>query len=81
MIEHNVKRVIFISAAGVGDSWQQIPWYSKLLFSTLLKTIQAGHAREEEIFSSTNLDWTAVRAAVLTSKLATEIIESYTIET
>jgi len=81
MIEHNVKRVIFISAAGVEDSWQRIPWYSKLLFSTLLKTILAGHAREEAIFSSTNLDWTALRAAVLTSKPATEVVASNTVAT
>ena len=65
MLEHGLKRVIFVSAAGVGESWSKIPWYSKILFSTMLKTILAEHAREEEIFCQDDLDWTAVRAAVL----------------
>ncbi len=71
MKEHGVRRVVFISAAGVGDSWSRIPWYSKLLFSTMLKTILAEHAREEKIFDADHLDWTAVRAAVLTNKEGT----------
>lgn len=71
MLEHGVKRVVVVSAAGVGDSWARIPWYSKILFSTMLKTILAEHAREEEIFANENLDWTAVRAAVLTEKPGT----------
>lgn len=65
MLEHGLTRVVFVSAAGVGDSWFRIPWYSKILFSTMLKTILAEHAREEEIFGQEDLDWTAVRAAVL----------------
>ncbi len=70
MKAHGVRRVVFISAAGVGESWKQIPWYSKLLFGTLLKKILAEHAREEEIFAASALDWTAVRAAVLTDRPA-----------
>ncbi|MEG9862623.1 MAG: NAD(P)H-binding protein [Parvularculales bacterium] len=68
MKQHNVKRVIFISAAGVGESWKQIAWYSKLFFKTMLKTIISEHAKEEYIFKESGLDWTAVRAAVLTNK-------------
>ncbi len=71
MQAHGIRRVVFISAAGVGESWKQIPWYSKLLFGTILKKILAEHAREEEIFAASSLDWTAVRAAVLTDKPAT----------
>ena len=71
MKKHGVRRVVFISAAGVGESWKRIPWYSKLLFSTMLKSILAEHAREEDIFSADHLDSTAVRAAVLTGKPGT----------
>lgn len=71
MQAHGTRRVVFISAAGVGESWKQIPWYSKLLFGTVLKKILAEHAREEEIFATSALEWTAVRAAVLTDKPAT----------
>jgi putative NADH-flavin reductase len=71
MQSRGIRRVVFISAAGVGESWKQIPWYSKLLFGTMLKKILAEHAREEEIFAASSLDWTAVRAAVLTDRPAT----------
>ena len=76
MQAHGIRRVVFISAAGVGESWQQIPWFSKLLFGTMLKKILAEHAREEEIFAASSLDWTAVRAAVLTDKPATDGINA-----
>ena len=64
----DVHRVVFISAAGVGGSWKRIPWYSKLLFLTVLKTILSEHVREEETLRDDQLEWTAVRAAVLTDK-------------
>jgi len=68
MRDHGVERVVFISAAGVGESWKQIPWYSRILFRTMLRTILQEHSREEEIFAGSGLDWTAVRAAVLTGR-------------
>ena len=74
MQQHKVDRVIFISAAGVGESWKQIPWYSKLLFRTMLKTVISEHSKEEKIFIDSGLDWTAVRAAVLTNKQSDKTI-------
>ena len=70
MQAHGIRRVVFISAAGVGESWKQMPWYLKLVCRAMLRTILAEHTREEEIFASSALDWTAVRAAVLTNKPA-----------
>jgi len=71
MKARGIRRVVFISAGGVGESWKQMPWYLKLVCRAMLRTILGEHAREEEIFASSALDWTAVRAAVLTNKPAT----------
>ena len=71
MQAHGIHRVVFISAAGVGESWKQIPWYLKLVCRALLRNILAEHTREEEIFASSALNWTAVRPSVLTNRPAT----------
>lgn len=65
MVTHRVDRVVVMSAAGVGDSWKQIPWSSRLMFRTLLRNIFADHQVQEAIVKQSPLDWTIVRAAVL----------------
>ena len=85
MQAQGVERVVFISVAGVGESWRLIPWYSKFLFSFFLKTVLQEHAAKEAIFAKSGLNWTAVRAAVLTNRpakgsvLASNIVSSRTI--
>ena len=65
MVAHDVQRLVVMSAAGVGDSWQQIPRSSRLLFRTMLRNVFADHQRQEAIVEQSSLDWTIVRAAVL----------------
>ena len=71
MVAHDVKRLIVMSTAGVGDSWKQIPWSSRLLFRTLLRNLFADHRAQEAIVEQSPLDWTVVRAAVLKDDPAT----------
>lgn len=71
MAGHAVRRLIIISAAGVGDSWAQIPWSSRLMFKTMLRNIFADHEAQEAVVSRSETDWTIVRSAVLTDKPAT----------
>ena len=70
MVKHQVKRLIVISAAGVGESWQQIGWLSRILFKTLLKNVLNDHIAQEALIKDTDLEWTIVRAAILTEKPA-----------
>lgn len=65
MIAHDVQRLIVMSAAGVGDSWTQIPFSSKVLFRTMLRNVFADHEAQEALVAQSTLDWTVVRAAVL----------------
>ena len=71
MVAHDVQRLVVMSAAGVGDSWEQIPRSSRLLFRTLLRNVFADHQAQEAIVEQSSLDWTIVRAAVLKDDPAT----------
>lgn len=68
---HGVGRLVVLSAAGVGDSWSQIPWSSRLAFRTMLRNILADHRAQEAVVEGSKADWTIVRSAVLTDKPAT----------
>jgi len=71
MVIHGTDRVVVMSAAGVGDSWKQIPWSSRRLFRTLLRNVFADHQAQEATVKQSPLDWTIVRAAVLKDDPAT----------
>lgn len=71
MTANDVKRLVVMSAAGVGESWKQIPLTSKLLFRTMLRNVFADHEAQERVVTESPLDWTIVRAAVLKDDPAT----------
>lgn len=71
MTEHGGGRLVVMSATGVGESRAQVPWSSKLLFSTMLRNVIADHARQEALVERSSLDWTIVRAGVLKDEPAT----------
>ena len=61
----NGARLIVLSAAGVGESWSQVPMLSKVVFKTMLRNIYADHIAQEALVRDSALDWIIVRAAVL----------------
>ena len=65
VVENEPDRLVVLSAAGVDESWKQIPWSSRLLFRTMLRNVRADHHAQEAIVRKSPLDWTIVRAAVL----------------
>ena len=65
LVMHGIDRLVVMSAAGVGDSWKQIPWSSRLLFRSLLRNLFADHHAQEAIVERSPLNWTVIRPGVL----------------
>ena len=62
-----VKRVIFLSAFGVGETFVQASFIQKILFQLLLKDIYADKAKGDEQLRNSTLDWTLVYPVLLTN--------------
>jgi len=69
MEKNDVKRIISISASGVGDSWNHMPLVARLLIrhSNIMRAYE-DHERQENLIRSSNLDWTILRPVMLTNK-------------
>ncbi|RPE71599.1 putative NAD(P)-binding protein [Pacificibacter maritimus] len=62
------QRVVFLSAAGVGDSFASAPWFMKFMINrTNLKYAYADHNSAEKTFRASQTDWTLVRAMGLSN--------------
>lgn len=60
MYESKVKRLIFLSGFGAGETFVQANQLQKIIFKTFLKGIYSDKARAEKMIRSSNLDWTLV---------------------
>jgi putative NADH-flavin reductase len=67
MQTHGVRRLIFTSAIGVGDTIRQAPLFSRIMIRLLLGDIYADKAAGEELIRRSGLDWTLVQPAQLTN--------------
>lgn len=66
--EHNISRVIFTSAWGVGETEAELPgWFRWLLKKSNLRYPYADLLKTEELVKRSSLEWTAVRPTVLTN--------------
>ena len=61
-----VRRLIFTSALGVGDSYSDAPIVARLFFRTLLRGIYADKLIGDRLIGSTDLEWTIVRPSKMT---------------
>lgn len=62
------KRVVFLSAAGVGDSFETAPWFMRFMIrKTNLSYAYADHNSAEQAFRASDADWTLVRAMGLSN--------------
>jgi len=67
MTSASVRRLIFTSAYGVGETWRDVPLLPRLLMRTLLRDLYADKAAGEEILRKSGLDWTLVYPVTLTN--------------
>jgi len=68
MQAHGVRRIIWESSLGVGETRGQLgPFYNWVLFPLLLRHVFADKERQEAVIRATALDWTIVQPASLTN--------------
>ncbi|KAF1991181.1 NAD-dependent epimerase/dehydratase [Aulographum hederae CBS 113979] len=61
-----IHRLVVMSTAGVGDSWANLPWLSKVFLSwTNVRYALEDHGLVDEEVRRTGMEWTLVRAARL----------------
>ncbi|MCP4166963.1 MAG: SDR family oxidoreductase [Chloroflexi bacterium] len=75
MKEHDVKRLLAVTAMGVGDSWNTLSLVNKFFFATLLKNSRNDHETQEAAVKESGLDWTIVRPSGLTDTPRTGVYD------
>ena len=63
--KHGARRLILISAFGVGDSFRNAPPVPRLMYRLLLGDIYRDKKAGEDIVKASGLDWTIIRPVML----------------
>ena len=66
MGQAGVRRLIFTSAFGIGETWRDTPLVGRLFARTLLRGIYADKSLGEALIRLSDLDWTIVHPTMLT---------------
>jgi putative NADH-flavin reductase len=67
MRQHGVRRLVFLSAFGVGATWRDTPVLPRLFAMTLLREIYQDKETGEQAILTSDLDWTVVYPVGLTN--------------
>jgi uncharacterized protein YbjT (DUF2867 family) len=67
-----VRRIVFMSAFGVGPTWSDTPFLPRLFIRTLLRHVYADKGAGEAAILGSALDWTIVHPTGLTNGPRTE---------
>jgi len=66
MQAEGVRRIVYVSAFGAGDSWSAIPWWGRAFIrASQVRHSMIDHTRSEEALAASGLDWTALRPMFL----------------
>jgi putative NADH-flavin reductase len=76
MQQNNLKRLVVVTAMGVGESWDDLSLFNKLFFATLLKSSRDDHETQEAAVKESGLDWTIIRPSGLTDTPKTGVYET-----
>lgn len=71
MTKQGIRRLVVVSALGVGDSREQVSLRFKMIMKTVLRKAYEDKERQEEMVRSSDLDWVIVRPGGLTNSPAT----------
>ena len=66
MQREGVRRLVVVSAFGVGETWRDAPLVLRLMHRTLLRDIFADKKMAQDYVQATPLDWTFVYPVALT---------------
>lgn len=66
MQEVSVKRLVVMSSMGIGESWNNLPLFTKALFKLFMPAARGDHEAQELAVKSSALDWTIIRPSGLT---------------
>jgi len=76
MQQNNVKRLLVVTAMGVGESWDTLSLVNKFFFAVLLKSSREDHEAQEAAVKDSGLDWTIIRPSGLVDTPRTGIYDS-----
>ncbi len=62
-----LRRVVWMSSFGVGETYRDASFVQKLMYSFILKDLYKDKAASEETLTGSNLDWTLVYPSALTN--------------
>lgn len=71
MNEPGIKRLIVVTAFGIGSSRPQLPFSFKLFYRTVLREHMADKEKQEALVKASGLDWMIVQPVGLTDSPAT----------
>ena len=66
MNEKNVKRLVFLSAFGVGETFKQADFIQRVIFKLFLRNIYADKSKADDQIHRSSLEWTLVYPVLMT---------------
>ncbi|HSV93187.1 MAG TPA: SDR family oxidoreductase [Desulfobacterales bacterium] len=73
MKKSDVRRLFVVSAMGVGESWNDLSMFNKLLFAIFMKSTRKDHEAQEAAVKESGLDWTIIRPSGLVNAPGTGV--------